>query len=368
MSSVIRKIATDKTFLITLFLAIIAFIFGHVTVEDIDLKTILSLLSLIIIVSVYEQLHVLKYIANTVVIKCRSTRDIIRVMLLFSFVGSMLFTNDVAILTLVPIFFKISQQVAIKKIVPISLLTIYANLGSALTPFGNPQNLYLVSFYQLSLPTFLGMSIPLGLIGLICLFAVSFLFPAKPIDNISTDPVSLDHQKVWWLILATVIVLFGILSFIAIWWSLLASVLSAFLLDKQVFQQVDYGIILTFINFFIIVGAVSRIDIIHQLLVATTQTQFHAFFAAIISSQFVSNVPAAVLLSKFTDHFYGIYLGVTVGGLGTLIASLANLLALRQYNIFSQDRTSVTFFKTFTWLNLIYLIIFVIIGSLILFI
>ena len=148
------------------------------------------------------------------------------------------------------------------------------------------------------------------------------------------------------------------MSFIAIWWSLLASVLSAFLLDKQVFQQVDYGIILTFINFFIIVGAVSRIDIIHQLLVATTQTQFHAFFAAIISSQFVSNVPAAVLLSKFTDHFYGIYLGVTVGGLGTLIASLANLLALRQYNIFSQDRTSVTFFKTFTWLNLIYLIIF----------
>ena len=368
MSSVIRKIATDKTFLITLFLAIIAFIFGHVTVEDIDLKTILSLLSLIIIVSVYEQLHVLKYIANTVVIKCRSTRDIIRVMLLFSFVGSMLFTNDVAILTLVPIFFKISQQVAIKKIVPISLLTIYANLGSAQTPFGNPQNLYLVSFYHLSLPTFLGMSIPLGLIGLISLFAVSFLFPAKPIDNILTDSVSLDHHKVWWLILATVIVLLGILSFIAIWWSLLASVLSAFLLDKQVFQQVDYGIILTFINFFIIVGAVSRIDIIHQLLVATTQTQFHAFFAAIISSQFVSNVPAAVLLSKFTDHFYGIYLGVTVGGLGTLIASLANLLALRQYNIFSQDRTSVTFFKTFTWLNLIYLIIFVIIGSLILFI
>ena len=360
MSSVIRKIATDKTFLITLFLAIIAFIFGHVSVEDIDLKTILSLLSLIIIVSVYEQLHVLKYIANTVVIKCRSTRDIIRVMLLFSFVGS--------ILILVPIFFKISQQVAIKKIVPISLLTIYANLGSALTPFGNPQNLYLVSFYHLSLPTFLGMSIPLGLIGLISLFAVSFLFPAKPIDNILTDSVSLDHHKVWWLILATVIVLLGILSFIAIWWSLLASVLSAFLLDKQVFQQVDYGIILTFINFFIIVGAVSRIDIIHQLLVATTQTQFHAFFAAIISSQFVSNVPAAVLLSKFTDHFYGIYLGVTVGGLGTLIASLANLLALRQYNIFSQDRTSVTFFKTFTWLNLIYLIIFVIIGSLILFI
>ncbi|MFH0349058.1 SLC13 family permease [Leuconostoc citreum] len=110
MSSVIRKIATDKTFLITLFLAIIAFIFGHVTVEDIDLKTILSLLSLIIIVSVYEQLHVLKYIANTVVSKCRSTRDIIRVMLLFSFVGSMLFTNDVAILTLVPIFLKLVSK------------------------------------------------------------------------------------------------------------------------------------------------------------------------------------------------------------------------------------------------------------------
>ncbi|MFT9389258.1 MAG: SLC13 family permease [Leuconostoc sp.] len=366
MMQVLRKIYTDKTFLVTLALALIAILFGHVAPGDIDLKTIFSLLALIIVVSVYEQLHILAYIANTIVAKCRSTRDIIGVMLLFSFVGAMLVTNDVAILTLVPIFFNISRQVHISKIVTISLLTIYANLGSAITPFGNPQNLYLASYYHLSLPTFMALSLPMGLIGLASLFLVTCLFPARPITNMQTTTIQINAKKVRWLLLVTVIVLLGILSVLPVWTAVVASLLAASLLDKRVLAQVDYGIILTFINFFLIVGAISRVPAVHHLLSATTSTTLNTFFTSVLSSQVISNVPAAVLLSKFTHHVAGLYLGVTVGGLGTLIASLANLLALRQYHLFAHDGSSMQFFKTFTWLNSVYLVVFLLIGSLLL--
>lgn len=362
MPNVVRKIYTDKTFLITLFLAVIALIFGQVSSRDIDSKTIIALLALIMLVSVYERLNILKYIANTVVLKCKSTRGIMFTMLLFSFVGSMLFTNDVAILTLVPIFFKISQQVNIRKIIPITLLTIYANLGSALTPFGNPQNLYIVSFYHLKLTDFFTMSLPFGIIAFISLIGVSLLYPETKIKAIVADDTKINQRKLGLLLIATIIVLLGILGFINVWFSLLASMLVALVLDRKVFVEVDYGIILTFINFFIVVGAISRIGMVSKLMLATTSTQLQTFISGVVASQFISNVPAAVLLSKFTNHYFGLYLGVTIGGLGTIIASLANLLALRQYNIFSGDHSTSKFFKTFTIFNVAYLVVFTLLG------
>jgi Na+/H+ antiporter NhaD/arsenite permease-like protein len=114
---------------------------GTIHLADIDLKTILALLTLMITIAIYEKLHLLRYIANVIIEKCQSIRAIIMVILLFSFFGAMLFTNDVAILTLIPIVFNIRKQVKLPTIGLVSLMTVYANLGSAMTPFGNPQNL-----------------------------------------------------------------------------------------------------------------------------------------------------------------------------------------------------------------------------------
>ncbi|MBZ1511490.1 anion permease, partial [Leuconostoc mesenteroides] len=176
MINTLKRILTDKTFFITLILSILSLCFGQVKSTDIDFKTIMSLSSLLIIIAIYQDLGILKFIANYIVSKCHSTRLVFLVLLLCSFFGSMLFTNDVAILTLIPIFFNISKRIPFPKIFAISLLTIYANLGSSFTPFGNPQNIYIVSFYKLSVIDFLGMSIPFGLISLITLlFSVLFI-------------------------------------------------------------------------------------------------------------------------------------------------------------------------------------------------
>ncbi|MCT3038121.1 carboxylate transporter [Leuconostoc mesenteroides] len=362
MINTLKRILTDKTFFITLILSILSLCFGQVKSTDIDFKTIMSLSSLLIIIAIYQDLGILKFIANYIVSKCHSTRLVFLVLLLCSFFGSMLFTNDVAILTLIPIFFNISKRIPFPKIFAISLLTIYANLGSSFTPFGNPQNIYIVSFYKLSVINFLGMSIPFGLISLITLLFSVLFIKNKQIEKQSSNIISINRTKTVWLLLASIVVLLGILSVIPVIISLLISLLSGLTLSKKIFKRVDYAVILTFINFFIIVGAISRINFVNGLITSHTNNALSTFISAIVTSQLISNVPAAVLLSKFTNHVYALFLGVSVGGLGTIIASLANLLALRQYAGYSQNRSNFQFFKTFTLLNMVFLVLFIVVG------
>ncbi len=358
MTLTIKRIFTDKTFLVTLVLAVLALSLGTVHLADIDLKTILALLSLMVTIAIYEKLHLLRYIANVIIEKCQSMRAIIMVILLFSFFGAMLFTNDVAILTLIPIVFNIRKQIKLPTIGLVSLMTVYANLCSAMTPFGNPQNLYLVSYFHLDILAFLKLSLPIGVISLATLFIVLFGFSKAKIAAVKTPHIAINPTQVIVLLVSTLIVLMGVLSVISIWFALVASLACAFWIKGEIVAEVDYGIILTFINFFIIVGAVSRIPLIHDFLAAYMTHNSSVFATSVGMSQVISNVPAAVLLSKFTNHVAALYLGVTVGGLGTFIASLANLLALRQYQAFALDETTPKFARQFTLINAIYLIIF----------
>ena len=362
MTLTIKRIFTDKTFLVTLVLAVLALSLGTVHLADIDLKTILALLSLMVTIAIYEKLHLLRYIANVIIEKCQSMRAIIMVILLFSFFGAMLFTNDVAILTLIPIVFNIRKQIKLPTIGLVSLMTVYANLCSAMTPFGNPQNLYLVSYFHLDILAFLKLSLPIGVISLATLFIVLFGFSKAKIAAVKTPHIAINPTQVIVLLVSTLIVLMGVLSVISIWFALVASLVCAFWIKGEIVAEVDYGIILTFINFFIIVGAVSRILSIHDVLSTYMAHNSSVFVTSVGMSQVISNVPAAVLLSKFTTRVGPLYIGVTVGGLGTFIASLANLLAFRQYQAFSHDGTVKKFVRQFTLINVVYLAIFFGIG------
>lgn len=366
MTIFFRKIIADKIFLVTCALAILALLFGTVSPSDIDLKTIVSLLSLIIMVSIYEQLGILTYIANVIIAKCASTRMLTLVILLFSFIGSMIFTNDVAILTLVPIIFKISKKVSIPTIPVISLMTVYANLGSAITPIGNPQDIYLSSFYHLNFLSFMSLSIPIGLISLLSLFISLLFFPKTKIASSLAEENEVQAKGNVILYIVTIFVLLGVLSVIPYMIAFVSSLCYAIYIDRKIHEKIDFSIILTFINFFIIVGAISRIPLVHEMILSLTKTKFGVFYSGVGISQIISNVPAAVLLSKFTHHISALYLGVTVGGLGTLIASLANLLALRQYSLNTTNHTTLKFFYQFTLINLVYLAIFLVVGSVLL--
>ncbi|AEJ31725.1 SLC13 family permease [Leuconostoc sp. C2] len=362
MLNVIKRTLIDKTFLVTLILAIIALLVGHVKTTDVNFQTVYSLAALLITVAIYQELGILKHIAHYIVSKCSSSRTVFLVLMLCAFIGSMLLTNDVAILTLVPIFFNIKKYMHLPSMTTISLLTIFANLGSSVTPFGNPQNIYMVTFYKLSVSQFLSMSLLIGAIALSILF-FSTLFIRSEKINISFDnDQTIDPKKLVILMILSIIVILGVLSIIPINIALLISILVCLFLSKEAFLHIDYAVILTFVNFFIVVGAISRVAFVQNLMTVSTQNPIATFISASITSQLISNVPAAVLLSKFTNNVYALFLGVSVGGLGTLIASLANLLALRQYSAYSRNHTNFKFFKTFTLINILFLIIFVLVG------
>lgn len=366
MKIILQRIISDKTVLLTLFLATISLVFGTVKIADIDIKTIIALLSLIIIVSIYEHLHILTYIADLIIEKCQTIRTVALAIFLFSFFGSMLFTNDVAILTLVPIIFNISKRIKLPKILIVTLTTVYANLGSALTSFGNPQNLYLVSYFHLSLIDFFKMSLLVGVVSLCSLFICLLFFSKEKITQVKARRIQFNRKDIWILLITTAVVLLGILSIISIWYSLFASLMCSLLLNKSILKESDYGVILILINFFIIVGAVSRVPQIQTFLIQNMKNNLSIFISSVGLSQFISNVPAAVLLSKFTHRIFPIYLGVSIGGLGTLIASLANLLAFRQYHSFSDGVGSAKFLSRFTLINFLYLFIFIGIGIILL--
>ncbi|SCB76436.1 SLC13 family permease [Weissella bombi] len=357
----ISKIINDRTLWVTSFILVIMLFFGSVQLQDIDFQTIGALLSLMILIGLFEKEGLLKYIAIIIIKKCQTTRQVRLTVFLLVFFGAMLLTNDVAILTFIPIFVVIAQKINIKPVLPIILLTVFANLGSSVTPFGNPQNIFLANYYHLGATQFLKMSLPLGLISLICLLLSGYFFKSDPLEDLTLTVPDIRVKQTTLLLIGSVIVLAGLLHLLPIIVSLITSIILTCIINYKNFATVDYGIIILFIELFLIVGGLGRIPMVVSLFKKLTMTDMGSFTSGVVLSQIISNVPAAVLLSAFTNHMYAIYLGVSVGGLGTIIASLANLLAWRQYQQ-QTDHQSLAFPLKLMAVNLIFLVIFVLFG------
>ncbi|WEV54349.1 SLC13 family permease [Leuconostocaceae bacterium ESL0723] len=353
----IRHIFTDKTFLVTLVLAVAAMQLGSVTPGDVNWRTLWSLLALIILVTVYERLHVFEYLAQQLLKISHNRRQLLLFFYLLAFAGSMLVTNDIAILTLLPIFFQISTTLKLKPALPTSLITIYANLGGALTPIGNPQNLYLLSYYHLNFASFMQMTGPIWVLSALSFVVVALVTPSAKIGRINLLPVVIDFRHLWILLLGTAIVLLAVLKILPLPVGVAVAVGLALISRSQSLEHTDYSVILVLLNFFIIVGALSRWGWVVTNLEASSKTIWGTFLTTVGISQVISNVPGAVLMSRFTSLVQPIYLGATVGSFGTVVASLANLLAVRQYYGWHRSATG-SFIRVFTYANLVFLLAF----------
>ena len=365
MKTLVYKILNDRTLWVTTALLILALFVGHIQLNDIDMQTILSLLSLMILISLYEGEGLLKYVALTIIKKCQTTRQVQLTIFLLVFFSAMFLTNDVAIITFIPIFVVIAQKIHINAVLPIILLTVFANLGSAVTPFGNPQNIYLASHYQLQIGDFFQMSWPLGLISFLFVLLSSLFFRSSNLEQLTLDLPTIRPKQTKLLVAGSFVVLAGLLHLLPIMISLVVSILLTLVINKKRFLQVDYGIIILFVELFLIVGVLSRIPSVVSLFEELTTTDNGSFISGIVLSQFISNVPAAVLLSAFTSRVNAVYLGVSIGGLGTIIASLANLLAWRQYQR-QIEEINYSFPVKLMVINLLLLLIFIAVGFVIL--
>lgn len=356
-------VTNNLIFTISCIAAIVTSFFNFPRLEYIDFKVVICLFELMIVVDAFNKYDVLPFIATKVCKRCKTERTLTWALCLTSFFISMLLTNDVTLFAIVPILIIISIKSSYEIIIPCILVTISANLGSSMTPFGNPQNLFLYSFYQMSIPSFFLYSLPVCVLSLVLLFGLGFLIKPKDI-NFEMDHVIIKSKKgtALFAFLSVLIILsiFQVISYLIIFPMV---VLVTLLVDGSLLKKANYPLIFTFVFIFIAVGNVSNIPQLNNSLLNLVRTPKATYVYSLLLSQVISNVPATIVIAPFSSHVQALYYGVNIGGLGTPIASLASIIA---YSLYSQEygENKLKFLLNFTVLNFGCLVILGIVGYL----
>lgn len=323
--------------------------------QYIDFKTLLCLFCLMTALKGIEREGLLNAISVKLSSGMKDLKPFIFLLVFTCFFASMFMTNDVALIALIPITLSVLSLCGQERhtALVVVLQTIAANIGSSLTPIGNPQNLYLFTRYEFGLPSFLRVTFPFVLFGGILLALVCFFIPRYPISQVkSTTPVIRKRP----------VIAYGAMFFLAVaavlrlvpYQAAAIIILAATaILDRRTLCQVDYCLLLTFASIFIFVGNLARIDWVYQAVSELIRKD--TMVTAALLSQFISNVPAAVMLSGFTDNAYQLLTGVNVGGMGTLIASMASVISYKLYAA-AYPKKTILFLGIFTAFNLLFLI------------
>ena len=332
----IKTLQQEKVLLFSFLCAILSMFFvppnwGYL--QYIDTKVIILLFSFMILVKGFEITGVFSVLSQNVIRYAQNLRSLSLALVLFNFFFAMWVTNDVALITLIP--FTILLLTSTRKtghMIPLLVLeTVAANLGSMFTPFGNPQNLYLFSYYDLQVGSFLQMMFPVVAVSLALLIMFSLVVKKEPIalnfERKYTVTEKKEAFRYGFLFLLCILSLFG--------WvypevTLCIIVGGVSVLRPTLFRKVDYVLLLIFLCFFIFIGNVKSIPEVQAWMQSAMEGR--VFLTSFLTSQVISNVPAAILLSAFTDEVRNILYGVNIGGLGTPIASLASLITLKFYS------------------------------------
>jgi len=346
----------DLVFTLSFLLAFASCFVQLPKLEYINFHVMISLFNLMIAIKALEELKVLDKFAITILNKSHNSRTVSSILIALCFVSSMFVTNDVALLTFVPLTVIISQKTGMPVSKTIILQTIAANIGSSLTPMGNPQNLFLFSHYDIKPFDFFAAVLFIAAVGIGLLFIFTMKLPKNEL-KVELPPITIANRYeawIWGIVLAVIIA--SIFGFISQTLSFLMTVIAAVILNRHLLVKIDYLLLITFISFFVFIGNISHTEAIQTVVSTGLQDSTSVFVSSIILSQFVSNVPAAILLANFTADWQPLLLGVNVGGLGTIIASLASVIS---YKIFIQAKPleSKKYLLTFSMYNIAFLII-----------
>lgn len=343
----------------------------------IDFRVLALLFSLMAVVRGFSSIGVFTRLGTLLLTHVHSLRMLSALFIFLCFFFSMLITNDVALITFVPFTILVLSMAEQKKfLIPVIVLeTIAANLGSMLTPLGNPQNLYLYTISGLSIGAFVRIMLPYSFVSAILLLIFILFLPKDTVSTTtaantanSTNTVTVSNtsnviceavkaRKNPRILFTSYLILFllCLLTVLHIlpYQIMFLLVLTGFLLlDYRVLKDVDYFLLLTFLCFFIFIGNMKQISLVHELI--SKLLVHHEVLMGIGASQIISNVPAAILLSGFTDDYSALLIGVNLGGLGTLIASLASLISFKFYTN-SNGNDTRRFLGIFTLYNVIFL-------------
>ena len=349
-------------------LAVLSMFFVHPDAEYmsyIDFRTLVILFCLMGAMSGLQKSGVFQWIAQALLSRVKKARQLVWILVLLCFFSSMAVTNDVALITFVPFTFIVLNLVGAEAkkrlLVPIVVLqTIAANLGSMLTPIGNPQNLYLYGKAELSLSSFVLLMLPYTFVSFLLIMIWSTVQTREyhaPIDVSFAEEVQLKDKKLQLAVylLLFIIDLLTVARVIPYGLALLLTVIGLLFTDRSRFAHMDYSLLLTFVGFFVFIGNMGRLPAFREFLQEIVSG--NEFLVGVAASQVISNVPAALLLSGFTKDISPLIIGVNIGGLGTLIASMASLIS---YKLVVREAGGMkgAYFRYFTFTNIAFLAIF----------
>lgn len=333
----LKFIKSEMVFVIALAAAVLSSFFNPPSgewISAVDFRTLALLFCLMGVSEGFKSSGLFTSVASSLTRKAGNISRLSLFLVMIVFFSSMLFTNDVALLMFVPFTLMIMEKEKRDEnyIIRIVILeTIAANLGSMTTPVGNPQNIFICSYFSLDAGTFFAAILPYSIVSLILVLIIWRLFLAgrEKMETGNDEDTSVDRKKTLMFSVFLVLALFSV--FRVLDWRILfiAELAVLIICDRKTLLKIDYILLLTFVCFFIFSANIRSIDAVERLLTAFMDKS--AIATSAIVSQVISNVPAAILLSPFTDSAEGVLVGTNIGGLGTPVASLASLISMKFY-------------------------------------
>ena len=329
-----------------------------------DFKTLTCLFCVLAVVCALKEVNFFYILAKKIVQKFKNARISVIALVYITFIGSMLIANDMALLTFLPLGYFVLTSTGKQKYMAFTFImqNIAANLGGMLTPFGNPQNLYLYTKFEIPNGEFMKiMLLPFCLsIAIITLCCIVFVKP-EPLE-LADEKVSTDKKRTVFYLLLFALSIAIVFRGIPYWIGLIIIPVALLFTSKRALLQVDYGLLFTFVFFFIFSGNMARIEVVREFFSSLLNQS--TLLVSVFSCQCISNVPSAILLSQFTENYPALLVGVNIGGVGTLISSLASLITFREYVSHNPGKTA-QYIAKFSAFNFFFLIVLTFIMSLV---
>ena len=318
----------------------------------VDTHVLMLLFALMAVVAGLKRCGLMDRICNSLVSRAGSVRMLGAALSLACFFSAMLVTNDVALITFVPLTTALLAAFPGQLILAVTIETIAANLGSMATPIGNPQNLYLYAHYEMPMGEFLRAVGPLTLVSLVLVLAGCLLLSGEKIAAAQSEARPIDRRALTLHGVQFIVCLLSVLGVMPKWVSFAFVLVTMLIWYRELLAQVDYALLATFVCFFVFVGNLGRVQAVSSLLSGVIAGR--ELEVGILASQVISNVPAALMLSGFTQDAAALMRGVDLGGLGTLVASLASLISFKLY-MKAPGAKAGRYLGVFTVLNLVFL-------------
>ncbi len=353
----IKSFVQKETVLcVALLLGLVSSLFYRPKLSYVDWEVLSVLLALMLVVAGLKSIRFLDWLALELLGRCNGFRSIVMALVGITYVSSMFVTNDVALITFVPLALVIGRTIKMDMGRVIILQTLAANLGSMLTPPGNPQNLFLYAHYDYTAISFFKVMLLPGILSVIFIYLAILQMKDRKI-TLNLDRLAEPDRRLTYIYLALLFLNIGaVLHWMDKIVALGITAAVILVLARRLFLQVDYSLLLTFIGFFVFIGNISHTEIVAYLQESALGTAAGTYFAGLAASQFISNVPAAMLLAGLTEEADALLLGVNIGGLGTLIASMASVIS---YKLFAAEHPyqAGTYLKMFLYYNFFGLIV-----------